>query len=254
MCKVLKINRSHIYYQRKEITQVNKTVENAVIETFHANRKAYGTRRLKGALELQGIRISRRKIGKIMARYGLVSRYTKASFKPQKTAVNNESCENVLHRDFNQKSKAIIVSDLTYVRVGLVWNYVCTIVDLRNREVVGYSCGPNKTADLVMKAFASISGNLGKYDVFHTDRGSEFKNKEIDELLEEFNITRSLSKKGCPYDNAVAEATFKSMKTECLRDEFRNLEHLKLEFADYVNWYNNIRLHSANGYKPPKAA
>lgn len=254
MCKVLKINRSHIYYQRKEITQADKAVENSVIEKFHENRKAYDTRRLKVALELQEVRLSRRKIGKVMAKYGLVSRYTKASFKPQKTAVNNESCENVLDRDFNQKSKAIIVSDLTYVRVGLAWNYVCTIVDLRRREVVGYSCGPNKTADLVMKAFANMSRNIGKYDVFHTDRGSEFKNHEIDALLEAFHITRSLSKKGCPYDNAVAEATFKSMKMECLRDEFRNIEHLKLELADYVNWYNNIRLHSANGYKPPRAA
>lgn len=254
MCRVLQINRSHIYYQRKAITQANQTIENKVMETFYKNRKAYGTRRLKGALELQEVILSRRKIGKIMAKYGLISRYTKVSFKPKKTPVNTEICENVLHRDFNQKGKAIIVSDLTYVRVGLVFNYVCTIVDLRKREVVGHSCGPNKTSDLVMKAFASISGGLARYDVFHTDRGSEFKNQEIDALLEEFTITRSLSKKGCPYDNAVAEATFKSMKIECLRDEFRDLEHLKLEFDDYVHWYNNIRLHSANGYKPPKSA
>ncbi|MGL5042539.1 MAG: IS3 family transposase [Culicoidibacterales bacterium] len=120
----------------KEITQADKTVENAVIETFHSNRKAYGTRRLKIALASQKVILSRRKIGKIMAKYGLISRYTKANFKPQKTAANNETCENLLNREFNQKDKNIIVSDSTYVRVGLVWNYVYTIVDLRKREVV----------------------------------------------------------------------------------------------------------------------
>ncbi|GBU11395.1 hypothetical protein AwErysi_10110 [Erysipelotrichaceae bacterium] len=59
------------------------------------------------------------------------------------------------------------MSDLIYVKVGLEWNYG-TIVDLRKREVLGHSCGPNKTAELVSKAFASITGRLGVYDVVHT--------------------------------------------------------------------------------------
>lgn len=89
--------------------------------------------------------------------------------------------------------------------------------------------------------------------VFHTDRGGEFNNGIIDEVLDTFHIRRSLSLKGCPYDNAVAEATFKLFKTEFVQGRnFESLDRLKLELADYVNWYNNVRIHSSLGYLSPK--
>lgn len=72
----------------------------------------------------------------------------------------------------------------------------------------------NKDAALISRAFATVKGDLRKIQWFHTDRGREFKNQKMDELLETFEIGRSLSMKGCPYDNAVAEATYKIMKTE----------------------------------------
>ena len=88
------------------------------------------------------------------------------------------------------------------------------ILDLYNREIIGYAAGKNKTAEMVYKAFSKIRGDLKNINIFHTDRGNEFKNKIIDELLKTFKIKRSLSKKGCPYDNAVAEAIYKIIKTE----------------------------------------
>ena len=88
--------------------------------------------------------------------------------------------------------------------------------------------------------------------MFHTDRGNEFKNQTIEELPETFDIERSLSQKGCPYDNAVAEATFKIIKTEFVWNEtFANLKEWKLKLWDYVNWYDHHRVHSAFGYQTP---
>ena len=76
----------------------------------------------------------------------------------------------------------------------------------------------------------------------------------IDEVLETFKIKRSLSTKGCPYDNAVAEATMKAMKTEFVKQmQFENLEQLETELFDYVNWYNNFRPHSSLQYLTPVA-
>lgn len=132
------------------------------------------------------------------------------------------------------------------------WNYICVLVDLFNREIIGYSTGRNKTADLIKQAFQSIKGNLKDIQIFHTDRGNEFKNQTIDETLRAFGIKRSLSHKGCPYDNAVAEATFKIIKTEFVRNQnFSNLYHLQIELADYVNWFNKHRIHSSLGYLKP---
>ena len=74
----------------------------------------------------------------------------------------------------------------------------------------------------------------------------------MEELLEAFDIGRSLSCKGCPYDNAVAEATFKIIKTEFVWNEvFADLKELKLKLWDYVNWYNHHRIHSSLGYQTP---
>ena len=70
--------------------------------------------------------------------------------------------------------------------------------------------------------------------------------------MKEFQIPRSLSAKGCPYDNAVAEAQFKIIKTEFVRSRrFENLEHLKVELMTYVYWFNNKRIHGSLGYKSP---
>ena len=161
--------------------------------------------------------------------------------------------KNVLNRQFqNQPYRNVVVSDLTYVRVGNRWNYICVLIDLFNREIIGYSAGEHKTAELVKQAFIKIEGNLSEIHIFHTDRGNEFKNETIEELLETFHMERSLSHKGCPYDNAVAEATFKVIKTEFVWNEtFRTLEELKIKLWDYVNWYNHHRIHSSLGYQTP---
>jgi transposase InsO family protein len=84
------------------------------------------------------------------------------------------------------------------------------------------------------------------------NRGNEFKNKLIDEALETFNFKRSLSLKGYPYDNAVAEATFKVFKTEFVKGRhFDSLEVLELELMDYIHWYNHIRIHGTLSYTSP---
>ena len=105
---------------------------------------------------------------------------------------------------------------------------------------------------MVFKAFTTIKYDINKINIFHTDRGNEFKNKMIDEILNKFNITRSLSNKGTPYDNAVAEATYKIIKTEfCFNRIFKDFNELERELFDYVNWYNNLRIHSSLDYLTP---
>ncbi|MFD2117758.1 hypothetical protein ACFSTH_16950 [Paenibacillus yanchengensis] len=89
----------------------------------------------------------------------LVSTYTIAQFKPSKAASNEDNTKNSLNRAFQQTEiKRVVVSDLTYVRVGSRWNYVCTLIDFFNREIIGHSAGIHKDAALVSRAFASIEG------------------------------------------------------------------------------------------------
>lgn len=136
---------------------------------------------------------------------------------------------------------------------GAAWTgTIYVVVDLFNREIIGYSAGCNKTANLVKQAYQSVKENLKDIQIFHTVRSNELKNHTIDETLKVFEIQRSLSHKGCPYDNAVAEATFKIIKPEFVRNQiFCSVYHLQMELADYVNWFNNHRIYSSLGYLTP---
>lgn len=217
------------------------------------NQKVYGTRKIKVELMKQGYQVSRRRIARIMRHNGLVSVYTVKKYKVHTTKVNEAMIANEVNREFNDRArKEVIVSDLTYVKVNDKWCYICILLDLHNREIIGYSCGPHKTAKLVQEAFAMVKGNLHEIQYFHSDRGNEFDNQLLDELLKEFEIKRSLSKKGCPYDNAVAEAQFKIVKTEFVYPRvFLTMEQLRKELAAYVYWFNHKRIHSTLGYKSP---
>jgi len=252
MCKILDINRSLIYYEYKNKRQ-DVELENLVIQIFRDSRSNYGSRKIKIKLLELGYIVSLRRIRRIMNLQGLVSNYTAKRYKFHKTTFNEEKIQNIVNRDFNRNEELdVVVSDLTYVNVSGKWNYICLILDLFNREIIGFAAGKNKTATLVYKAFSSIKANLNQINIFHTDRGSEFKNKIIDELIEAFNIKRSLSKKGTPLDNAVAEATYKIIKTEFAYNRvFNSFEELEIELFDYVNWYNNIRIHGSLNYLTP---
>ena len=252
MCRLLQVNRSTYYYETKHRPDDSK-LASEITEIFKESRRNYGTHKIKKELMKTGKQVSRRRIGRIMKQQGLVSNYTTAQFKPHKDTCNESKTENVVNRQFQGREyRDVVISDLTYVRAGTGWNYICILVDLYNREIIGYSAGEHKTAELVKKAFQRVEGNLADIRLFHTDRGNEFKNQTIEELLEAFNIERSLSQNGCPYDNAVAEATFKIIKTEFVWNEtFADLKELKLKLWDYVNWYNHHRIHSALGYQTP---
>lgn len=252
MCRVLKISRSLIYYSKSE-KETDFELKEKIKKIFEGSRNNYGTRKIKKELNKISFQASRRKIARIMKEYGLVSNYTVKQYKVYKSKCNEEKVENIVDREFDRDNQLeVVVSDLTYVNVSGAWNYICVIIDLFNREIIGYSAGKHKNSDLVHKAFSRIKKSLDKITIFHTDRGSEFKNNVIDDLLSTFKVTRSLSKKGCPYDNAVAEAAFKIIKTEFVyQHRFESLDDLQKLLFDYVNWYNNIRIHGSLDYLTP---
>lgn len=178
MCDVLQLSRSTYYYEAKEHTQSDDELTASIIDIFHKSRQNYGTRKIKHELKKLGIVSSRRRIGRIMKENGLVSKYTVAQFKPHVDKCNESKVENELNRKFDQpKELAVVVSDLTYVRVENRWNYICLFVDLYNREIIGHSAGPHKDADLVYQALSTVKADLRQIQLFHTDRGKNLKTR-----------------------------------------------------------------------------
>jgi len=111
-----------------------------------------------------------------MKEFGLVSKYVKRRKKNMELPTNKEVIENKVNRVFSgREALEVIVSDLTYVDINGKWCYICLIVELAHREIIGFAAGANKDSKLVEAALRSVKIDLRKVDIFHTDRGGEFK-------------------------------------------------------------------------------
>lgn len=228
-------------------------IEPDVLGAFEASRGGYGARRPKVALERAGITASRRRICRIMRGSGLSSAHSGRAPKGGARPAQPPSAENVPARAFDGHApRTHVASDLTYVRAGGSWCYVCLLVDLYNREIVGCSCGRRKGARLVKAAFSNVAFPLTDIEVFHSDRGYESCNGEVGAMLDAFGIRRSVSRPGNPYNNAVVESTNRVLKRELVHGRaFASEEQLRTELFDWVNWYNNCRLRPSLGYMTP---
>lgn len=254
-CRILGVPRStyHRLRSRPDPAPEPDPVAPDVLAAHAESKGRYGARRVKAPLERRGVVASRRRISRIMRENGLSSAYGKKRSKAHPGKPNEAELPNLVAREFNGRApRTHVCSDLTYVRVAGSWCYVRLLVDLYNREIVGHSAGARKDARLVKAAFATLEFPVSDIEVFHTDRGSEFDNAEIDLMLEAFGIERSLSAKGCPYDNAVDESTNRILKAELVhRETFGTTCELRAKLSDYVHWYNNFRIHSTLGYMSP---
>lgn len=238
---------------RAESPKPPDPIETDVPAAHEASRGRYGARKTKASLARRGITASRRRICRIMRENGLAGAYGRKKLKCHPGRSNEADLPNVVARQFGgREPRTHVRSDLANVRVGGGWSCACLPVDLANREIVGHSAGPRKDADLMRAAFATVEFPPSDIQVFHTDRGSEFGNAKIDEVLEAFSIERSLSKRGCPCGNAVDESTSKVLKAEFVyREAFGTTRELQAKLADYVHRCNNFRIHSALGNMTP---
>ena len=162
-------------------------------------------------------------------------------------------CTSTLARGFDGHApRTHVAADPTYVRAGGSRRYACLLADPCNREIAGCPCGRREDARPVKAAFSNVAFPLTAIEVFRSDRGSESCNGEVDALPSAFGIERSVSRPGNPCDNAVVESTNRVLKREPARGRaFPSEDRLRTELFDWVNWYNNCRLHSTLGYMTP---
>ena len=177
--------------------------------------------------------------------------------KPKNKSVwkDNGPCENRLNQEFNPAApNSVWASDFTYIRVNGSFHYLCVVIDLFSRKIVGWSLSNRHNVDLTIAALEKAYCDRGEpdYVLFHSDQGSEYTAFLFRKKLEEFHAVQSFSKKGYPYDNACCESFFHHMKRECLnRRSFRNQSELRLCCFEYINRYNSKRPHSSLGDYTP---
>ena len=257
MCSLFGCNRKSFYnykVKQEKVSERIKTIESLIIAEFEASRKNYGAEKIVHVLRQKyGIFTSKRLVLKLMKKNMCISNYNKKVKKPGYKGSNDEKIENILKRNFDVPNPhSVLTTDLTYVKVNGTNKYVCFILDLFNREIVGYAVSNYKTPDIVIQALNSIKFDLKEVDIFHSDQGLEFKNSDIEKILNKNEITRSLSRPGNPYDNACSESLFHIFKEEMIGiKKYKSLNELTKDVDEFVSWYNKERLHSTLNYQSP---
>ena len=164
-------------------------------------------------------------------------------------------CDNKLNQQFNPPTpNSVWASDFTYIKVNGSFHYLCVVIDLFSRKVIGWSVHNRHNVDLTKSAFQKAFLDRGEpeFVLFHSDQGSEYTGFKFRQIIEESHAVQSFSKKGYSYDNACCESFFRHMKRECLnRKVFHNQDELRLCCFEYINRYNSKRPHSSIGNYTP---
>ena len=262
MCKVLKVSRSS-YYRWFSQGPSQRALEHSLFtdlikKEFQESKHRYGSTRIAEQLKRNNYCISRRRVAKIMRNNNWISKHRK---KFKVTTNSNHSypvCRNLLNRNFNpSRLNQVWVSDITYIKTQKGWLYLTTIIDLYDRQVIGWSLSTRLyTSQTIIPAWKmavskrKIIINL----LFHSDRGIQYASNEFRKIIKSNTlVTQSMSRKGNCWDNAVAESFFKTLKVELIYgNEFKSIEKAKTNIFEYIEvWYNKKRLHSSLGYKTP---
>ncbi len=150
----------------------------------------------------------------------------------------------------------VLAGDITYLKLGTKHYFLAVVIDLYNREVVGWSMKDHMKSDLVIDALKASFLNWDKKTkiIFHSDRGVQYASRAFRDLIEENEVLPSMSRKGNCYDNAFVGSFFASLKKECVyRKKYGTEQQLRKIVFEYIEtWYNTKRRHSSLGYKSPR--
>ncbi|OOV20493.1 transposase [Flavobacterium sp. LM4] len=260
MCKVLAVSNSSYYKWKKQIVSERQKrvilIKEAITSIYFNTKQRYGSPRITLELQNIGYQISRITVAKYMKQLGLYSKLSKKFKVTTNSKHNHFVVPNILKREFTVKepSKAW-VSDITYIQTKDGFLYLTIILDLFDRKIIGWSLSnglSTKQTTLTAWKMALKNRKITNELIFHSDRGIQYANKSFTNMLDSFKtVTRSMSRKGDCWDNAVAESFFKSLKTELIYgNKLITKEQMELEIFEYIKiWYNKKRRHSALNYK-----
>jgi transposase InsO family protein len=162
---------------------------------------------------------------------------------------------NLLKQNFTaDRINRIWVSDFTYIPTDEGWLYLCSILDICSRRVVGWAVSNTIDRHLAILALKRATENRKPEPefIFHTDRGCQYASSDFRNAVTSAGGIQSMSAKGNPYDNACAESFFKSLKVECIcRNHFTTRQQAEQAVARYMLFYNRKRIHASLGYATP---
>jgi putative transposase len=258
----MQVNRSGYY---RYISQINITKESNVLamkltiemRVIHKkSKRAYGSRRMSQTLKNMGYKVGRFLIRRLMKEHGIECKQRRRYKVTTHSAHNKPVADNKLDRNFAVSiPNKVWVADITYLWTLEGWVYIAAVLDLYSRRVVGWAIADHMRSELISDALrmAVWRRNPMAGLMHHSDRGSQYAGSHYQNLLTQWGIEVSMSRKGNCWDNAVMERFFGSLKTERTDDaRYLTRAQAKDDVIDYIEmFYNSQRLHSTLGYISP---
>ena len=246
MCRFFDVSRSgyYDYVKRMDKPACDLPLAEKIRECQEHSHSTYGYRRVHIWLERQGIHKDPKTILRVMQKYNLLSEVRRKKYHNYTNGIYKY--KNHLNRDFtadrpNQKW----VTDISYIRTAQGFLYLSVIRDLYDNSIVAYKTGTKQTVNLVLSTIraAKKKEKVTAELQLHSDQGFQYTSQAYYSLTKSYHITPSMSSRGNPYDNAMAENFFSILKTECIyRAKIRSYEEARLLIAAYIQFYNNERI------------
>jgi putative transposase len=260
MCRAADLSRSGFYAWRRR-TESRRAVEDrrllVEIKAVHQkSRQTYGSPRIHADLRARGILCNLKRIVRLMRRYGVRSIVRRRFLCTTDSEHEYPLAPNLLARQFQADDRnRVWLTDITYIATDEGWLYLAAVMDLHSRRVVGWAFSSRIDRQLTQDALAMALGRRRPEPglLHHSDRGSQYACADYQRLMGQNGLTGSMSRKGDPYDNAVIESFFRTLKTEAVyRSHFATRQEGKVTLVDYIElFYNQQRRHSALGYLSP---
>jgi transposase InsO family protein len=261
MCEVLSVSISGYRAWKRggkpDRTRLTDPQAVALMKSIHAEVKgAYGSRRMHRELQGRGHRIGLRRVEQLMRESGIRARHKRRFKATTDSRHSMPVAPNLLARNFTPEApNRVWTGDITYIQTGEGWLYLVVVLDLFNREIVGWSIKPRMTADIVTDALtmAWFRRKPGAGVLFHSDRGSQYASQAMAAKLSEYGMTASMSRKGDCWDNAPTESFFNSLKNERVHGtNYARRADAQADLFEYIEvFYNRSRRHSTLGYSSP---
>ncbi len=259
LCEALKLPRgtfyNHILRNKRENTVYAKHREELrakILEIYHDNLQIFGADKIVAVLKRNGIPSSKKMVQELMSEMGISS--IRNGAKRAYKAEQREYTNHVQQKFDVEKPNQVWVGDTTQFRFHNRTYYICAIVDLYSRKVVGYGISNKNSTHLSKTTFlkAFSERNCPSDLIFHSDRGSNFQSATFRACLAEHLVVQSFSNPYTPHDNAVIESFFSNMKREELyRTRYPSESAFKKAVKDYIDFYNAKRPHANNKYLSP---
>lgn len=216
-------------------------------------RRAYGRPRLHRALRDEGVRISPKRVARLMRAAGLTAQGRRRFRVTTDSAHAWPVAANQLARRFAvDRPHRTWAADITALWTRANWCYLAVVIDLGSRRVVGWALRGSMETELVTTALHVALGTRPSPQLHHSDRGTQYASHAYRTLLAARGITVSMSRVGNCWDNAPVESFFSSLKAELVSTaHWATHDEAEAAVAGYLRFYNDHRLHSALGYRSP---